>query len=168
MAFISSGVEYALHCLLYLAEPINARGASVRDLAALQDVPYEYLAKIFTKMHKAEIVIATEGIKGGFSLAKSAEQITIHDVIVAIDNYKPLFECKEIRSRCAIFNGEPPIWSTDRMCAIHQVMQNAEQQLRLHLTQQTLASLAQQLTDKAPDDYSQQVIAWLDNRIDHR
>lgn len=168
MAFISSGVEYALHCLLYLADPINANSASVRDLADLQNVPYDYLAKIFTKLHKAKIVIAVEGVKGGFFLAKSADHITVHDVIVAIDDYKSLFECKEIRARCALFNNTPPAWSTKGMCAIHQVMQNAEQQMRDFLIQQTLGDIAKQLANKAPEDYTQQVIKWFDTRNSNR
>lgn len=168
MAFISSGVEYALHSLLYLAQPINADGASVRDLAELQNVPHDYLAKIFTKLHKAKIVVATEGIKGGFSLAKSAHDITVHDVIVAIDNYKPLFECKEIRARCTLFEGEPPKWSTSGMCAIHQIMQNAEQQMRKNLAQQTLGNIVEQFINKAPNSYPLQVIQWLDHRKSNR
>ena len=44
MSHISTGVEYALHCMLYLAEPPHGvREASVRDLAELQGVPAEYV-----------------------------------------------------------------------------------------------------------------------------
>lgn len=168
MSYISSGVEYALHCLLYLSQPINAKGVSVRDLASLQNIPTDYLAKIFTKLHKAGIVTATEGIKGGFSLAKPAEQITVHDVVIAIDNHKPLFKCKEIRSNCAVFDKQPPAWAITGTCAIHAIMLNAEQQMRTALAQQTLANLAQQLINKAPQEYSQQVIKWLDNRQTNR
>lgn len=168
MSFISTGVEYALHSLLYLSQPINAKGASVRDLAELQHIPTDYLAKIFTKLHKAGIVIATEGIKGGFSLAKTADQISIHDVIIAIDNYKPLFKCKEIRSTCTLFDKPAPTWATSGVCAIHAVILNAEQQLRDTLSQQSLADIAQQLAQKAPQDFSHQVIKWLDNRTSNR
>src|SRR5262245_20326943 len=122
MSFISTGVEYGLHCLLYLAGSRGAvHEASVRDLAELQGISGEYLAKLFTKLAKAELVVATEGIRGGFRLARSAERITVHDVVIAIDGDKPLFDCLEIRERCAVFGETTPAWATRGVCAIHSV-----------------------------------------------
>lgn len=81
-------MEYALHCLLYLTRIHGAvEEASVRNLAELQGVQSESLAK-------AELVVATEGVKGGFRLARPANRLTVHDVLVAIDGDKPLFECR--------------------------------------------------------------------------
>jgi Rrf2 family protein len=113
MAHISSGVEYGLHCLLYLTESApGAREASVRDMAELQRVPLDYLAKLFTKLHKAGIVSATEGAKGGFTLARAAAEISVLDVVTAIDGDKALFECRDVREQCAVFGDEPPAWAT--------------------------------------------------------
>ena len=76
MAHITTGVEYGLHCLLYLVDPRGsadaAPQASVRDLADLQGVPVEYVAKLFTKLQKAGLVVAAEGARGGFRLARPA------------------------------------------------------------------------------------------------
>ena len=120
MSHISAGVEYGLHCLLYLTEPApGVPEASVRDLAELQGVPIDYLAKLFTKLAKAGLVIATEGAKGGFPLARPAAKISVLDVVIAIDGDKALFDCKEIRSRCAVFGDEAPSWATSGVCAIH-------------------------------------------------
>src|SRR5215470_18773943 len=100
MAHITTGVEYGLHCLLYLVYPPDQdRTASVRDLAELQGVPAEYVAKLFTKLQKAGLVVATEGARGGFRLARPAKSISVLDVIVAIDGDKPLFECRDIRGQ---------------------------------------------------------------------
>ena len=50
MSLYSAGVEYGIHCLLFLVgDGGESREASVRDLAELQGVPQDYLAKIFTK-----------------------------------------------------------------------------------------------------------------------
>src|SRR5476649_1034002 len=71
MSHISTGVEYALHCLLFLADlPADAPEASAKDLAELQGIPGEYAAKLFTKLNKAGLVAASEGVKGGFALAR--------------------------------------------------------------------------------------------------
>ena len=169
MSFISTGVEYGLHCLLYLVRsPAAVEEASVRDLAELQGIPGEYLAKLFTKLAKADLVVATEGIRGGFRLARPAERITMHDVVVAIDGERPLFDCREIRSRCAVFEDSPPAWATRGVCSIHAVMQSAEKAMRNELKQHTLADLAQRTVDKAPAGYGVQVVQWLSGRAANR
>jgi hypothetical protein len=53
MSHISTAVEYGLHCLLYLSDPAaGVHEASSKDLAELQGVPAEYLAKLFTKLRR--------------------------------------------------------------------------------------------------------------------
>ncbi|WP_081651584.1 Rrf2 family transcriptional regulator [Cupriavidus sp. WS] len=169
MSHISAGVEYGLHCLLYLTRSHGAvEEASVRDLAELQGVPSEFLAKLFTKLAKAELVVATEGIKGGFRLARPADRITVYDVIVAIDGDKPLFECREIRSRCAIFGDAAPAWATRGVCSVHAVMLAAEKAMRTELKRHTLDDLAQRVADKTPSTYGVQVVKWLSDRTTNR
>ena len=53
------------------------REMSVREMAALQGVPYDYLGKIFTRLSRAGLVISTEGKGGGFRLARPAELISV-------------------------------------------------------------------------------------------
>ncbi len=56
MSLYSAGVEYGIHCLLFLiGEGGESRDSSVRDLAELQGVPQEYLAKVFTKLARAGV-----------------------------------------------------------------------------------------------------------------
>lgn len=169
MSFISTGVEYGLHCLLYLAEsPAGVKEASVRDLADLQGVPVDYLAKLFTKLAKAELVVATEGIRGGFALARPAKEITVGQVVEAIDGEKALFDCREVRSRCAVFNDQAPEWATKGVCSIHAVMQAAEKTLRDELEKHTLADLAHRTTAKAPASYGRHVVKWFAERSSSR
>jgi Rrf2 family protein len=165
MSHISTGVEYGLHCLLYLTQPQGTiEGVSVRDLAELQGVPNDFLAKLFTKLAKAGLVVASEGVKGGFRLARSPRHISVYDVIVAIDGDKSLFECREIRSRCAVFNDAAPTWATRGVCSIHAVMQMAEKAMREELKRHTLDDLSQRITDKAPAAYGEQIVTWLSDR----
>ena len=169
MSFISTGVEYGLHCLLYLARsPAGVEESSVRDLAELQGIPGEYLAKLFTKLAKAELVVATEGIRGGFRLARPAERITVQDVVVAIDGDKPVFDCLEIRGRCAVFKDGPPGWASRGVCAIHAVMQSAEKAMRAELKQHTLAELTHRVLEKAPASHGTHVVQWLTGRAASR
>ncbi|ABR91566.1 transcriptional regulator [Janthinobacterium sp. Marseille] len=169
MSYISSGVEYGLHCLLFLTRSSAAvEEASVRDLAELQGVPHDFLAKLFTKLVKAGLVVSTEGVKGGVRLARLPERITVHDVIVAIDGDKSLFDCREIRGRCAVFDSNAPAWATRGVCSIDAVMQLAEKAMRAELKQHTLADLAQRTNDKAPAAFGGQVVTWLNDRATNR
>ena len=169
MSFISTGVEYGLHCLLFLNPPADeGTGASVRDLAELQGVPVEYLAKLFTKLSKAGLVVATEGARGGFVLSKRADEISFLDVVSAIDGDKPLFECREIRARCAIFDSEVPAWATNDLCSIHTVMLMAEKRMRDELASHTLAEISAQVDAKAPAHFGPQIVTWLENRTSNR
>lgn len=165
MAHISSGVEYGIHCLLFLVdESGEGRDASVRDLAELQGVPVDFLAKIFTKLARAGLVAATEGVKGGFSLAKAAGGISVLDVVRAIDGDKELFECREIRSRCAVFDGAPPAWATSGTCAVHAVMLGAQQRMEEALSRETLLDLVHRVNRKSPASYDAKVVNWLSQR----
>jgi len=165
MSFISTGVEYALHCLLFLMAPSGGSvEANVRDLAVLQGVSVEYLAKLFTKLSKAGLVVATEGARGGFALSRPAEDISFLDVVEAIDGQKPLFECREIRKRCAVFGSNAPAWATSGVCSIHAVMLTAEKRMRDELASHSLAMLASQVATKAPASFNVQVAKWIENR----
>jgi Rrf2 family protein len=165
MAHITAGVEYGLHCLLYLVHPLGlGRTASARDLADLQGVPVEYVAKLFTKLQKAGLVAASEGARGGFRLARESRSISVLDVVLAIDGKKPLFECREIRGRCAIFGRRPPAWATRGVCSIHAVLLEADARMRETLASCTLSDLAARVTAKAPAAYGREIATWLEKR----
>jgi Rrf2 family protein len=163
MAHITSSVEYGIHCLLWLVDPASGQPSS-RDLAELQGISPSFVAKIFPKLEKAGIVKAAEGIRGGYRLARAPDAITVLDVIDAIEGHKPLFDCQEIRDRCAVFDNEAPVWATQGVCAIHATMLKAEQAMRDSLAQETLAGLAAVVERKAPKGFAVEVHGWLSDR----
>jgi Rrf2 family protein len=167
MAHLGTSVEYGLHCLLWLVEPA-AEPASSRDLAELQGISPSFMAKIFPKLEKAGIVAASEGIRGGYRLARSADQITVLDVVDAIEGKKPLFDCQEIRGRCALYGGKPPSSSTSGVCGIHAVMIRAEQSMRQELARTTLGDLARSTSKKMPAGFPDKVQEWLTERVNAR
>lgn len=167
MAHLGSSVEYSLHCLLWLVDPASGQPSS-RDLAELQGVSPSFLAKIFPKLEKAGIVRASEGLRGGYRLARSPESISVLDVVDAVEGDKPLFECQEVRGRCAIFGGKPPAWSLDGVCTIHAVMLRAQRSMRQELAQTSLADLAATVEKKAPAGFPEKVQRWFEGRVDAR
>ena len=95
MAHLGTGIEYALHCLLWIAQPLP-KPPSSRELAALQGAPAPFVAKIFGKLEKAGLVAASAGIRGGYRLARAPEDITVLDVVDAVEGRKNLFDCQTI------------------------------------------------------------------------
>ncbi|MFW1798882.1 RrF2 family transcriptional regulator [Acinetobacter nematophilus] len=167
MAYITSSVEYALHCLMFLVNN-EQKALSSRDLAELQGISSSFLAKIFPKLEKAGIVVAQEGIRGGYLLARPAEEISFLDVVQAIEGDKPLFDCQNIREKCTVFDNNPPPWATDGVCAIHAVMQQAEKAMRSALASHTLSDIAERFSRKAPQTFFSDVNGWINHRMQER
>jgi Rrf2 family protein len=163
MAHITVSVEYGIHCLLWLAGA-EGQPMSSRELAELQGVSPTFLAKIFPKLEKAGIVRASEGVRGGYSLARCAREISFLDIVDAIEGRKPLFECQEVRTRCALFGDNPPRWATSGRCAIHQVMVDAEKAMRDALAAQSLADVSERFGRKAPQAFFAQFGEWMCDR----
>jgi Rrf2 family protein len=167
MAHLTASVEYGIHCLLWLAGA-GGRPLSSRDLADLQKISPSFVAKIFPKLEKAGIVEASEGVRGGYRLARRPKDISVLHIVDAIEGDKPLFDCQEIRRRCATFGEQPPTWATDGVCAIHAVMQSAEKAMRDALAAHTLADLAATFADKAPAAFVAGVQDWMTDRASAR
>lgn len=162
MSHITSGVEYGVHCLLWLVG--SKTPMSSRELAELQGISPSFVAKIFPKLEKAGIVRAGEGVRGGYLLAKPPKDISFLEIVDAIEGKKPLFDCQEIRERCPLFGKQPPTWATKGTCAVHAVMLRAEKSMREALLNETLGDVAEALGRKAPAQF------WVDvqERMDHQ
>lgn len=164
MSFIGTGVEYALHCLLWIADPLE-RPPSSRDLAEIQGISPAFLKKILPKLEKAGVVESTGGIRGGYRLARPANTISVLDVINAVEGPKRLFDCQEIRGRCALFDGKPPKWSTQGVCGIHAVMLRAEKAMKEELAKTSLADLHGGVFAKGmPASFPHQARGWFADR----
>lgn len=167
MAHLTSSVEYGIHCLLWLTGSGDT-ALSSRDLAELQGVSPSFLAKIFPRLEKAGIVVASEGVRGGYRLGRPARDISFLQIVDAIEGKKPLFDCQEVRGRCALFGDSPPAWATGGVCAIHAVMLQAEKAMRDSLASQSLADVAARFGNKAPDQFFEDVRAWTQDRLQGR
>ncbi|SMG30346.1 RrF2 family transcriptional regulator [Cedecea sp. NFIX57] len=165
MAFYSSGVEYGIHSLICMVDGKGeGREMNVREIAELQGVPYDYLGKIFTKLSRAGLVISSEGKGGGFILSRPPDQISVLDIVEAIDGEKSIFDCKEIRQRLAVFEETPPEWACEGICGVRAVMNIAQQRMEEALAQHTVLDLARRMYRKAPDEFVIEVQEWIRDR----
>lgn len=155
----SVGVEYALHCMIYMVDKDTTVG--IKELATFQGVSETYLSKIFTKLKKASIVRSTTGVKGGYILAKSPDLITFWDIIEAIEGSSYFFQCDEIRQKEILVDPKNlPKEFCETPCLIHSLMIEAENQMRAYLKEKTISWLSQSLESKIPETYRQATKEW--------
>lgn len=84
--------EYALRAMLVLASG-DGRAASSAQVAAEARVPKPYLSKVMSDLVRAGLVVSQRGPSGGFSLGRPATEITVLDVINAVDPIKRITSC---------------------------------------------------------------------------
>lgn len=164
VSLFGASIEYGLHTLLWLIAE-HPKRASSRDLAEMQGVPPAMLAKIMPKLEKAGIVSSTDGITGGYELARAPADISVLDVVDAIEGDRTLFDCKEVRRGCVLFDGTPPSWSVDGVCRIHAVMLRAERRMRTELGKTSLADLGR---GGRPAEFESRVADWFRDRTSAR
>ncbi len=169
MSHISTAVEYALHTLLYIIDlPEEAAAPSSKDLATLRALPVKFMAGVMTKLNKAGIIVATEGMRGGIRLARPAEDISFYDVVVAVDGQKALFDCRNVRQACPLYGQTPPAWATSGVCGIHAVMLEADARMKDVLKARTLRDMADQAAKRVPSEFRAETRMWLENQAQTR
>jgi Rrf2 family transcriptional regulator, iron-sulfur cluster assembly transcription factor len=80
---ITTWAEYGLICALHLARRPDDGPVTGRDIAASERLSGDYVEQILLRLRRAEIVRSTRGARGGYQLARSADTITVRDVIQA-------------------------------------------------------------------------------------
>src|SRR5919204_4834092 len=155
-------VEYALHTLLNLSSAPAGTAPSARDLADFQRLPVAFMRKLLTQLEKAGLVVAAEGVHGGWRLSRPSTEITVLEIVDAAQGRDVLFECREIRARCALWPDDaPPRGARSGVCEIHAVMLVAERAMRAELDGHTLADIAARVGAKSPRYVARDAPAWL-------
>lgn len=159
---MSIGVEYALHCLLYIVKSEDKDYVGIKALAEFQGVSESYLAKIFTKLGKAGITKSVPGVKGGYELGRSAKLISFWDVVEAIEGSGSIFQCAEIRQKTAIIDPDNlPDAYTKCPCFIKVVMTEGENQMKNYLSSKSLDWLYNEVYGRIlPQGAEQETKEW--------
>jgi len=152
---MSAGVEWALHCCSVLS---TASGpVPAHRLAELHGVSRTYLAKHLQALSKAGLIRAVEGRDGGYELSRPAAEVTVYDVVRAVDGREAAFRCTEIRQ-------QGPLPTTGEACkvpcGIAKVMADAERAWRDSLRGVTIGDLAATVDANLPGTWDT-VRHWL-------
>ena len=158
---LSQGVEWGAHVCSLLAVAPDGRPLSGTRLAEFFGLPPAYLGKHLRQLAGAGIVAATPGPAGGYTLGRPADEITLNDIVEAVDGRAHAFRCTEIRRR------GPTGLAADRYpgdCGIARAMWAAERAWRASLSQTTVADLVRSMRREVPHEQQERARAWLGSR----
>lgn len=155
---LSEGVEWAVHCCTVLAFLPPDRGLPAHRLAEYHGVPPAYLAKHLQSLSAAGLVESRRGRAGGYRLARSADEISLLEIVLAVDGPEPAFSCSEIRRR-------GPAKVDDRLyspvCGIAAAMWRAESAYRKELAAVSIADVVAGLARDVPSEAVAKGAAWM-------
>ena len=105
--------DYGIRSVLYLSRHPFKKISFVNEISEEYKIPRSFLAKILQKLVKAKIVRSYRGVKGGFSLARQAREISMLDVIEAIEGKLCLNICLLDKKKCNFSKHCPvsPVWA---------------------------------------------------------
>ncbi|QVQ53809.1 Rrf2 family transcriptional regulator [Spiractinospora alimapuensis] len=144
---MNEGVEWGVHSCLNLAWVGAESAVSSARLAEYYGLPPGYMNKQLQALARAGIVYSTPGPGGGFRLARAPAEITVMDVVAAIEGREPAFRCAEIRQRGPGADDVAPV----DPCQVDQVMRRAELAWRAELARRTLADIKAAVEASSPE-----------------
>lgn len=127
---ITRQADYAVRAVLYLSQLGPERRAATSQIAQEQQIPPSFLAKIVSQLSVAGLLQTSRGARGGVSLARPAENISLLEVVEAIDGPITLNECVSGNGACVF--GE--------VCPMRSVWCDAQAELVHRLKNTTFAS----------------------------
>lgn len=109
---ITRQADYAVRAMIYLAQQGPDHRASTGQIAQDRQIPPSFLAKIVSQLSVAGLLQTSRGARGGVSLAKSPNEISLLDVVEAIDGPILLNDCVGDHSACSFGSSCPmkPVW----------------------------------------------------------
>lgn len=128
---LSSSCEYGLRAMLYLASLDEEGYVPISTISEELDLSSPFLTKIFQQLNEAGLLTSHRGPKGGVALTKSPEEITVYDIVVAIDGRDLFDECVLGLPGC----GE------DEPCPLHEQWSDEKERVERIFRNSTLADL---------------------------
>lgn len=135
---LSQTVEYALRAVAYLGQ--NAPDAkTTKQIAKMTKVPAAYLSKVLQELGRADIVQSRRGVGGGVTLVKTPEELTILEVVNAVDPIQRITTCPLDLKAHGV-----------KLCPLHRRLDNALMGFEDAFRTTTLAEVLAEPTDSVP------------------
>ncbi|MBI4757406.1 MAG: Rrf2 family transcriptional regulator [Chloroflexi bacterium] len=130
---ISTKGDYGLRAMLELARRYGEGLVPSQEIATGQGIPESYLDQLLTTLGKARLVRSARGPQGGHSLAKPPAQITLSEIVTALEGSTAPVSCVTDQGYCHLTSA----------CVLREVWQKIEEATHEVLTSTTLEDLVQ-------------------------
>jgi Rrf2 family protein len=121
MLRLSKKADYALMAMKHLALQADSSSTSAREIAEAYDIPVELMAKVLQLLVRRHLLTSQQGTRGGYALARPAADISVADVIQAVDGPLAVTACSAEGELCEQYskcNVRDPLWRIkDRILA---------------------------------------------------
>ncbi len=134
----SRSAEYAIRAFVYLAQVPEGKYAMVKNIAEESEIPTHFLAKILQQLARKGFLRSSKGPTGGFALRKSPDDITLLELVDAIDGLAEYERCPSGMTEC---NDEAP-------CGMHESWKELRSRIIGYLEGTTISDVARSLQQK--------------------
>jgi Rrf2 family protein len=131
MLKLSKKVEYVIIALQYIAENDN-KPTTAKEIAQNLSLPHEFLSKLLQTLMKKGLLVSQLGVKGGYVLEKPLDQISIEELMNALDERANIVECYDEETNCC---------SRIAICDIRSPIKAIQEQINQILKNTTVANL---------------------------
>jgi Rrf2 family protein len=159
---MSESVEWTAHACALLAALPKGVGLPANALAEFHALAPAYMAKHMQALARAGVVESVRGAGGGYRLARAPTDISLWDIVEAIEGDEPAFRCAEIRQQgpCVTPQGD-----FRKPCEIHAAFGRAENAWRIELKSVSLADIATEVARKATPQKRALLTQWITEKL---
>jgi Rrf2 family iron-sulfur cluster assembly transcriptional regulator len=131
--------ECGILCSLYLAERYGAPPVGAAEIAETQGLDLPYTQQILQKLRKGEVIESARGPKGGYTLQRKPDDITLKDILYAVegDTFQIICDHHPLHPDAM----HPTLCATRESCGLHGVWQDLRAAIDKLLEERTLADL---------------------------
>jgi Rrf2 family protein len=140
MLRLSKKADYALIAMKHLALRADRGSSSAREIAGLYGVPIELMAKVLQRLVQKGLLESHQGTRGGYKLARTPSQISVADVIQAIEGPVTVTACTTEEGQCEQFS----------KCNVRDPLFRVRERILAALGECTIAELASDPPTPAP------------------
>ena len=134
---LSKACSYGILASLYMARKKEGNYISIREISNDLDISFHFLTKILQTLSEEGLIVSLRGPKGGVSLAKDADSVSLLDIIIAIDGVDLFNECILGLPGCG--HAKP--------CPMHDHWQNEREKLKANFDNKSLADIADKVEE---------------------
>ncbi|MCF7824000.1 MAG: Rrf2 family transcriptional regulator [Candidatus Marinimicrobia bacterium] len=131
MIRLTKAGEYGLRAIRYLVETGDQKRVSIGDISVDKNIPEPFLRKLFKPLVQQGIINSTRGVSGGVRLARAPEEITVLEVVEALEGPLALNECLLVDNACEFMSE----------CGMHDIWDEAQAAMARVLKSKNLTQL---------------------------